>query len=186
MVCLPFRYHEARENLEDSNRYLLKLKSPQLLLEDSAEYTELTDHGSMKKEAKTELAHKMLVKLGYTEDEANAKVDNCLAFEKTLASAIPTSQEQQHPDYDKNSNNHVTRSELKALQKQVPILQVLEESMGFAKSDDYIVKEPDYFTKLAEVYTDENLELMRDFLIVHGIKECDTMYLAPEDRVAIW
>ncbi|MDO4404740.1 MAG: hypothetical protein Q4C09_06860 [Atopobiaceae bacterium] len=64
-----FWSYKVEQSLEDSNRYLLKLESPQLLLEDSAEYAELTDYGSMKKEAKTELAHKMLVKLGYTEDE---------------------------------------------------------------------------------------------------------------------
>ena len=38
-------------------------------MNDSAQYSELTEYGQIRKDAKSELAKKMLVKMGYAEDE---------------------------------------------------------------------------------------------------------------------
>ena len=83
-------YAGSDQDQLDSNRYVLAVSDAGLLLGDSAEYEKLTDYGAIKKDAITELAHKMLVKLGYTEDEAQRKIDNCFAFETMLAPALFT------------------------------------------------------------------------------------------------
>lgn len=70
----------AMVDLTDSNRHVPTVTDAGLLLEDSAEYKELTPYGAIVKQAVTELAGKMLVKLGYSEAEAAQKIDNCFAF----------------------------------------------------------------------------------------------------------
>ena len=50
----------------DSSRYILTVGSGSLLLGDSAEYSALTPSGEVRKAALTELATKMLMKLGYS------------------------------------------------------------------------------------------------------------------------
>lgn len=79
-----------RIDLSDSSRYILAVNSRSLLLGDSAEYSRLTDLGAIKKKAYTELARKMLIKLGYTEEEAARKIENCFAFEGMFAPSVYT------------------------------------------------------------------------------------------------
>ena len=81
---------EIDPKLNDSSRNIILLSDSGLLLEDSAEYRKLTPYGKTRKEALTTLAKKMLVKLGYSEEEAVQKTDNCFAFETMLADSIYT------------------------------------------------------------------------------------------------
>lgn len=155
-------------DLTDSNKYILGVGTPDLLLDDSAEYETLTDYGKIKKEAIEELARKMLVKLGYSEEDAATKINNCLTFETMLAPSICTYEETQKPDYLAKTNNHYSREEFIAEIKNLPILSFLEKSAGFPEADDYVVYEPDFIAKLNELYTDENLALLKDYIIVHG------------------
>ena len=150
----------------DSSRNIIALDTMGLLLKDSTEYDQPSDFGAMMKDAYATLTQKVLVKVGYSEEEAAQKFENCLAFEKLLAPAICTSDEKRDPDYLARSERHYTRAEVEELQQQLPILEELEQAQGYPESDSYLVPEPDFFAKLNEVYTDENLELMKDYLIV--------------------
>ena len=151
----------------DSDRHVLAVMDIGMLLDDAAEYEKLTDYGAIKKDAITELAHKMLVKLGYTEDEAQRKIDNCFAFETMLAPALYTNEEQQKPDYVEKTLNFYTRDELKAAEGPLPILEDMA-AMGYPETDRYQIKNPDGLKKLVELYTDENLPIIKDYLIVIG------------------
>ena len=151
----------------DSDRHVLAVMDIGMLLDDAAEYEKLTDYGAIKKDAITELAHKMLVKLGYTEDEAQRKIDNCFAFETMLAPALYTNEEQQKPDYMEKTLNFYTRDELKAAEGPLPILEDMA-AMGYPETDRYQIKNPDGLKKLVDLYTDENLPIIKDYLIVIG------------------
>ena len=161
-------YTAMDEDLEDSSRYVLTVEPANLLLDDSAEYETLTDYGKIKKEARSELAQKILVKLGYSEEEASAKIDNCFSFETELAEGICTNEEQRKPDYISSVNNHYSRNDFIVELKNLPILEALEKAKGFPESDDYVIYEPAFVQKLSELYTDENLKRIKDYLIVHG------------------
>ena len=152
----------------DSSRYSLYVGGCGLLLSDSAEYNALTDYGRIKKEAWSELAEKMLVKLGYTNDEARQKIENCFAFETLLAAVIPSSEEQQRPDYLSRILNYYTLDELRKAQGKLPVLEVLAAE-GYPEADAYVVTNPEFLDKLNELYTEENLTLMKDYMIVHGV-----------------
>jgi putative endopeptidase len=156
------------QDLVDSNRYIIALADPGLLLEDSAEYRELTPYGAVKKEAYTNLAKKMLLKLGYTEEETVQKINNCFAVETMMADAIYTNEEQQRPDYLSRIYNVFSREDVEEAQGKLPVLTVLEQTMGYPAAEEYIVFNPEYFEKLNEFYTEENLPLIRDMLIVSG------------------
>ena len=80
------------KDLNNSSRNIIYITDSGLMLKDSAEYRQLTAYGKVKKEAYSTLAKKMLVKLGYSEEEAGQKIDNCFAFETMLADSILTNQ----------------------------------------------------------------------------------------------
>ena len=155
-------------DFNDSSRYILAVADPGVLLRDSAEYKKLTPFGKTKKDAYTALAQKMLVKLGYSEEEAAQKIDNSFAFETMAADTIYTNEEMGKADYITRINNIYSREELQKLQGKLPILAALEEGMGFPAAEKYLIANPSYIEKLNELCVDENLPLIRDMLIVKG------------------
>ena len=156
-------------DITDSSRYIIYIEDPGLLMNDSAQYSELTEYGQIRKDAKSELARKMLVKLGYPEEEANKKIENCFAFETLVAPTIPSNEEKGSPNYIASILNYRTRDEVKDMEKQVPVLEMAEQVIGFPEAESYIVTDPDYLAKLNEVYTEENLSLIKDYCIVKGV-----------------
>ena len=154
-------------DLTDSSRYVVGVGNKELLLKDSAEYATLTPFGEMMKQAYTELTRKMLVKLGYSENEAERKIENSLAFETMLAPSIYTTEEQGRPDYFGKILNYLSLEELRELEGNLPILEGMK-SDGYPEMEVYLVVNPGFFEKLNALYTEENLNLIKDFLIVRG------------------
>ena len=100
-----------------------------LLLGDSAEYRELTDYGAIKKDAFTEYVAKLLTKLGYSEEEAAQKIENCFAWETMISEAMFTNEEQGRPDYLARINNHYMR-DIFSLPKPLAIASRCRRSPG--------------------------------------------------------
>ena len=157
----------AMGDLTDSSRYVIAVINVDLLLGDSAEYAQLTPYGEMTKQAYTELARKLLNKLGYSEDEAEQKIENSLAFETMLAPAIYTTEEQGSADFFGKVLNYLSYEELRELEGNLPILEGLQGD-GYPEAEVYLVMNPAFVEKLNELYTEENLSLIKDFLIVRG------------------
>ncbi len=156
------------ESLEDSSVYILTIDSAWLLMNDSSEYSKLTDYGRIRKDAARTLAVKMLRKMGYSKEEAEKKYENCFAFENQIAPAIYTYQQKNEPDYYEKANNHYTRDALKEAQGTLPILTAIEEQYGYPRSNDFLVPNPDWLARLNELMTEANLEQIKDYTIVHG------------------
>ena len=161
---------KSDSDLMESTRNVLTVAYPPLLLEDSAEYSKLTEYGRIRKEAAAELTRKMFVKLGYTEKAARQKLDNCLALETKLAPAIYTNEEQNLPDYFARINNRYSMEKLAEEQGNVPILGMLAKA-GYPEEKEYVVQSPKLLVRLNEVYTRENLPLLKDYLIVHAVMD---------------
>ena len=156
------------EDLLDSSHRIMIVADAELLLGDSAEYAALTPYGEIGKQAITELAEKMLLKLGYSEDEAAQKIDNCFAFETMLAPAIYTSEEKHRPDYYSRVLNYVGLDDLKQMQGSLPILETFA-NMGYPEAEAYLVLNPAGLEKLNALYTEANLPLLKDYILVHGV-----------------
>ena len=157
------------EKFEDSSSYILMVAPAGLMMEDSAEYRERTAYGTVREEEYSALARRMLQKLGYSPEEAEEKIAGCLSFESRIAPYMLTSEEKKKPDYISRINNHYSRAQLEQEQGALPIIDSLEKAMGYPQADDYLVTEPAWLTRLKELYTDENLKALKDFLIVHGV-----------------
>ena len=157
------------QDFADSNRYILYVDNAGFLLDDSAEYRSLTPYGAVKKDAYTLLATKILRKLGYSEAEAAKKIDNCFALESMIAETAYTSEEQNKPDFLDQCYNIFSREDLEARQGRLPILNYLEHVKGYPAAEEYMVIQPELLDKLNDLYTEDNLPLIRDMMIVTGI-----------------
>lgn len=158
------------ESFEDSNKKVIYVDViPGLLLDDSAEYSNLTEYGALKKEAYTELIEKMLLKLGYSQEETAAKTENAFTFDSLTADLVYTVEEQNSPDIISKMNNHFTREELAEISGKLPVLEFIEDNIGMPEADDYLVVTPALFERVNDLMTEENLTLIKDNLIVHAV-----------------
>ncbi|MBP3871851.1 MAG: FtsX-like permease family protein [Faecalicoccus sp.] len=156
-------------DLEDSSRYVINITPRNLLLGDTSEYDNISQDGLQTKQAFSKLTTKVLGRMGYSEDEAQQKFENHIAFEAMLAPAVPTYEEKSRPNFMAHCNNHYTRDMLMEAEMNLPILEQIEQTDGYPEADDYVVQWPVYLEKLNEIYTDENLVLMKDYLIIESI-----------------
>ena len=90
-----------------------------------------------------------------------------MAFEKMIAPVIYTAEEKGRPDFFGKALNYFTHEELRALEGNLPILEGLAAD-GFPEQDCYLFINPAYVKELNALYTEENLNLIKDFLIVRG------------------
>lgn len=158
----------AGPDLQDSSRNTLRVGYAPLLLGDSGEYSKLTEYGRIKQKAFSDFAQKVLGKLGYSETEARQKIENCFALESKMAPAIYTNEERNKPDFRARTNNYYSREKLAREQGNLPILAMLKH-IGYPEAKEYVIMSPAFLSKLNQIYTQENLPLLKDYLIVHGV-----------------
>ena len=156
-------------DMEKPGYNILSIKNGYNLISDPEEYLEMTDYGEEQLEIYEAFFGKMLEKLGYSEEEAKQKFENCFAWEALLNSGIASAEESNSSEYPFPADTHYTRDELLSATPNIPILETLEKVDGYPAMDRYLVPEPAVLEKLNELYTEENLPLMRDYLILHGI-----------------
>ena len=159
------------QDTENAGYNVLSIKNGYSLLKDPAEYIKLSADGEMQKETYEAFFGRMLEKLGYSEKEAKQKFDNCFAWETMLNSVLANEQDESGSAYKTDADNYYTRGELLAVTPNIPILETLEKADGYPVMDRYLIPVPAVIEKLNALYTEENLPLMRDYLILHGIFE---------------
>jgi len=148
---------------EDNTKYDLYIDFPYLTLGDSSEYSELSDLGKVYDKAFSTLSRKLLMKLGYTEEEAEEKYANCQAFERLIAPSVLPRGSAYADDYI------ITKDQITTLCGDYPVMQILEKSAGFSDLEYIVCVYGEAFpAKLGEIYTEKNLQLIKDYLIVQG------------------
>ena len=161
-----FFIYGADTGLDDPGTYLVCISEPPVLLNDSSEYGNRTEYGDMyygcKKETFTYIAGKM----GMDQEEAAKRFDSALELESKLAERIYTAAEKNSDDFDEKINNEMSFEELVSLTEAFPLEAILSEA-GYKYDGSYFVRCPDYFEILDAVYSDENLEGIRNLILVN-------------------
>ncbi len=153
-------------DLNDSGRYIVYINNDTLLLEDAAEYAELTSAGERAYEAKMALVKAMYSRLGIGGDEAEARFNRVLGFEEKIAEVALTRKDFNGPDIFDKVNNIYTEEEIKNLTKAFP-LQAFIEGFGYGGAGRYAVYQPKVIQRLDELYTEANLDVMKDYMTIH-------------------
>ena len=140
-----------------------QIGTPSLMLQDSAEYTERTQAGELYYTLYEQLGTYMLTRLGYSEDEASKVIKNAFALEALMAEHIKPMATHYQADYFASLLNYYSPEELKALAGDFPILEMIE-AFGLKVGTRFMVTEPDYIAALPEIYAEENVPMMRDWM----------------------
>ncbi len=156
--------YDVVADLSSPDRYVAILEPVPLILGDSAEYAQRTAYGDILYEIARESTLLMLDKLGYTQEAARAVFDGAMAFDEALARSIRPYADHYAPDYLQSILHYYTREELDALCGDYPMGGILDLT-AIGASERFLVTEPDYFRALAEIYTEENVPLFKNWLL---------------------
>lgn len=150
---------------KDSAHNAVYIGSADFSLDKVDEYSALTAVGQRKKEAATTFFQKMLIRVGYSEKEAAALNASFEAWESEVASAC-TKDDPQQSEAEKRENyyNPMSLDQLKKLSPNFPVEELLKDYTD-AGVTRFILTEPKWLEKLDAMYTEENLEGFRAFLL---------------------
>ena len=155
---------------DDSTARALAIFPVELSLGDPAEYEELTENGKQQKERVTAVWTALLDHLGFSEDEAARMIGNAFDFETLLAAQQSDLEAQKDPANVANYWNPTDLAGIEAMCGAFPAVEILK-SLGLDQANLYNVTEPEYMKALEGIYTEDNLELMRDWLTVRTAEQ---------------
>ena len=160
--------YDIDTGLNNPDKNIMIIASPALILDDSAEYPDRSELGDMNYGYSKDLFVHIAQKFGMTKDEADKCFENALSLETKLAPSIFTTEDQLSSDYFEKINNEMSFDEAVSNSKAFPLKDILT-SMGVVYDGEYLVLEPDYLKKLDEVYTQDNLELIKSLMTVNYV-----------------
>ncbi len=166
-ASLPF-YFGTTIDYNDSNSYTMAVCPGTLMLDDSAEYSEMSELGQIMKREWSAFTLYLLQRLGYSQQEAETKLANSYALETLLAPSILTSEEWNDPNIIDRINNVISIEDFSALQGNVPILEVMD-LCGIERKESLILMEPAWLEAFKGIYDDEHLQLLKDYVIVQTV-----------------
>lgn len=143
--------------------YVPNISAPYLSLEDSGEYTEMTDRGSNLKAANDKYYKALLTHNGISDTDAEEMISAAFQWETELSRGIYPVQTSYRDDFLDLIYNKYTASELFALAPNLPCKDVFQAtSLGNASC--FIVFEPEALKTLNACYTDEHLSGIKGYL----------------------
>lgn len=161
-------------DLGNAKEYAVYISAPSLLLGDSAEYFEPTEYGLMEKTLLSELLEKLFVKTGMSQEQAKQIIEDCFTFETMLAESLPSFEEKAKPDYLDKMYNPCTMDFIKEHQDNLPIAEIMEVN-GFDKASTIILSEPEWFEAFKGIYKQENLTLIKNYMLSHTMVSVASM-----------
>ena len=148
---------------KNSEAYNLEFLATSLSLGDSAEYKELTPNGERTKKMHDGIVIYMLRRLGYAEADAKKFLEQAYEFEKAIAASMMTHDELESPEAIEKLYNPISITELRLRSPAYPYADILA---AHKISSRYIcLEQPEWLKKLNELYTPDNLERMKSYLL---------------------
>lgn len=150
---------------DDPESYITAVAPGSFTLSDAAEYKDRSEYGDRYYNAYLKLSKDMLKRIGYSEDDAQKMFEAMIDFETRIAEVAMTKADKMAPDYYDKINNIYDPKELKGLSGTFPLEELLKNN-GFGKAKRFIIFEPAVIERFNMIYTEDNLEAMKDYLLI--------------------
>lgn len=149
---------------KDASRYIVKLEPVDFMFKDAAEYK---THSKLREnyyEAGLCEVSAILMRLGFSKEQAKQIFDEAVAFETKVAKVSLNNAERYNPEIMPQTLNFYTLEELKEAAAPFPIADYLK-GLGYGEASLYWVQEPATLKELGNIYREGNLDIMKSWLI---------------------
>lgn len=149
---------------KDSNKKAFYVNSTTLILGNSDYYNKPNEQAKLIEAATTRYLNKMLVLVGYSEEEAAKKVQDAYSFEKRFTDKMIGQEEVTMTSniYEKLYNVY-TLDQLNQLAPNLNLKNKIETFCG-DKVKEVIVTEPVWLENFDKLYVQENIEQIRNYI----------------------
>jgi len=164
---------------KNSNQKAFYVNSTNLILGDSDYYNKPDEHAQLIEAATTDYLGKMLVLVGYSEEEAAQKVQQAYAFEKKFADKIIGQEEVTKTSniYEKIYNVY-TLDELDQLAPHMKLKEKIKKVTN-NQVEKVIVTEPVWLESFDKLYNNDSIGEMKNYLEIKFL--CGTVGNLSED-----
>lgn len=171
---------ELDADMKDTANNVVYFDGPDLILPDQSYYDEKNESGKKLLAKYAEVAKKLLIMIGYTEDDAEETVTAALAFDKSLVPIVKTSEE--WADYTK-IYNPMKLADFVAKSKNVDLKKYVTEPIH-ATPEKIIVVQPRYLDNIDKLINEETFENLQAWMIVKHVMN-NAGYLDEEFRQTV-
>ncbi|MBG9977210.1 M13 family metallopeptidase [Ruoffia tabacinasalis] len=175
---LPFSLGIAPD-MKDTTTYILGLSVPGKILPDTTYYQEGNEAGERLLTVYKDMSQKVLELMDFDAAEATKLVNQAIEFDALFIPHMKSSEEL--ADYTITYNPR-TPEEIQAYSNEFNFLALFKELLG-EEIDKAIVTQPKFFEAFQKVVNDENIELLRAWMIVN-LANSQTTMLSEEIRQA--
>ena len=159
-------------SMADPGNYTVSISSTALFLGDAAEYTKQSEYGEIVEGVNESIFRYMMGRLDFSEEDITRTWEECKVFETAIARHMLTLEDAYASDIYDRITNVYTLEELRDVQGNYPLTEVLQ-AQGWGGSDTYNLQEPDWLTALSELYTEENVDIIKSYLLAHYVSSVD-------------
>ncbi len=159
---MPADFSIGRDK-KNSEAYNLELYAGSLSLGDSAEYRKRTPNGERTKKMHDAIVNYMFRRLGYTQEFAQEMLSRSFGFEERIALHKMTLEEKYAPEAIDKMYNPLNMDELREKSPVFPLADILEAHE--ALSDLMNLQEPEWLKALNKLYTADNLEDIKAYML---------------------
>lgn len=145
-----------------------------LIFQDAMYYQYMDVSDALNEPYYDEFIRYELTCMGYSDEEATEILEGCFSFEKAVAEDMMTTSELSASDAVEKENNPRTLKQLKKNAGDFPIEEILK-AYSVQESDSYILLQPDWYDTLVDLYTEENVEEIRDYLLCYTAQDYATL-----------
>lgn len=154
---------------KDSTKYALYIEPTAILLGNSDEYTNPTQDTANRKKIQRDSFIKMLVLTGYSQDEAEKKMDNVYKLMEMIAPYMIGQKESSTDDKIQDKlYNVVTLDELDTMAPNLKIKEYLK-NIKADNANKIILAQPKWYKALNDIYKQENLQMFKDYIEVMNL-----------------
>lgn len=154
------------QSMDDATRYTVMIDEPSYFLNYPDDYTEMSQTGALYYDYYDQLCTYMLQRFGYSSKESSTIFDNAIKFEGIMAPYLYTSDQLSSADHTNSIHNTWTINDIVAKENSFPLSEIIT-NLGYGSSPDYLVTNPDYISNLGNIYTQQNLTLIKDYFLAH-------------------
>lgn len=161
---------------DDATLKIVCLVSPEIFLNDAADYEHLNKLDSYTKltyNSQKDMLTAVLSRCGYTDKEITSIFEGAIEFERIFSQYCYTNDESYLTETDEILNNQVYSVEEIS---QFPGIELYLDNISNCGVTDIpqiqLYQKIDYFEHLNDIYCEENLELIKDYLLAHTAVSC--------------
>ncbi len=169
-ISIPLANCSTTPDPDDASVYAVMISPLDLIMEDAGYYQQMGEDDYLYQPVYTDVLAGLLQRCGYTEEESMDVVGDCFHFEQASAAHTMSTADLAASDAIEKINNPRTWDQLEEEQGDFPLTSILK-SYGMDGSDRYILMQPEWLAGIDDLYTEENLELIKNYLIVSNCME---------------